>query len=509
MSEPRAPRPPSIPPPSRRTVLAGLAAMLPACTVANVAEMAGVPPTRPAAAGRAVAGWPDGPALRAAAGLPGQSGYALMDLGSGTVVEGEGVDTAFLPASVAKLPTALYALETLAPQHRFATRVLATGPVVDGRLEGDLILSGGGDPALDTDALGALAEGLVQGGLREVAGRVLVDGSALPCCPRIDPDQPEHVAYNPSVSGLNLNFNRVHLEWRQERGERMIALEARGARWSPPVSGIRISAAPRAAPLFTWEVLRGVEVWTVSAPALGQRGSRWLPVRDPVPYAGEVFARLAAAAGLRLPAPQAGTGMGTELARWESAPLDQTLRDMLRHSTNLTAEVLGLSASKARGATGPLAASGAAMVTWLEGFGGAAPGMAFANHSGLSTGTRMTPRQTVQILAAAETAGRGRLRPLLRPVELAAGPGETPLPQPATAAAKTGTLNFVRGLAGYLEGASGRRFAFAIYAADLAARDRTAADGDERPAGSRAWVGRARAQERALLRSWAARFTGA
>jgi D-alanyl-D-alanine carboxypeptidase/D-alanyl-D-alanine-endopeptidase (penicillin-binding protein 4) len=49
------------------------------------------------------------------------------------------------PASVAKALTSLYALDTLGADHRFQTRVMATGSVIGGVLKGDLILVGGGD----------------------------------------------------------------------------------------------------------------------------------------------------------------------------------------------------------------------------------------------------------------------------------------------------------------------------------------------------------------------------
>ena len=69
------------------------------------------------------------------------------------------------------------------------------------------------------------------------------------------------------------------------------------------------------------------------------------------------------------------------------------------------------------------------------------------------------------------------------------------------AVAKTGTLNYVRGLAGYIGAVSGRRLAFAIFSEDLERRAK-AAD-PARTAGSRGWRNRARALERKLLRGWA------
>ena len=97
-------------------------------------------------------------------------------------------------------------------------------------------------------------------------------------------------------------------------------------------------------------------------------GSDWLPVRAPAPYAGEVFAGLAAQAGLALPpAEVVARADGAALAISDSPALDRMLRDMLRYSTNLTAEAVGLRASQARGAAPDgVAASAAAMGGWAR-----------------------------------------------------------------------------------------------------------------------------------------------
>jgi D-alanyl-D-alanine carboxypeptidase/D-alanyl-D-alanine-endopeptidase (penicillin-binding protein 4) len=70
--------------------------------------------------------------------------------------------------------------------------------------------------------------------------------------------------------------------------------------------------------------------------------------------------------------------------------------------------------------------------------------------------------------------------------------------------AKTGTLNFVSGLAGYLTGR--RRLAFAIFAADPERRAQVRPEERDDPPGGSAWLARARGQEQALLRRWAALY---
>lgn len=490
---------------SRRAVLAGMSALLPAyvlpsCTEAGAPEVARAPVPRPAA------GFPSADQLVSASRVTGASGYALMDVASGALVEGGSADSLFLPASVSKVPTALYAMDALGSGFRFRTRLMASTPVSGGELAGDLILQGGGDPVLDTDALAEIAAAAHSRGLRRVNGRFLADGSVLPTIARIDPSQPEYVSYNPAVSGLNLNFNRVFFEWKQHKGRRNIALEARARRFSPQVSHVQIDPVSRQSPLFTWETRDSREFWTVAEPALGRKGGRWLPVRDPESYAADVFRKVAGVKGLTLPKGTIGTGQAVEeLVAWESDVLDTLLRSMLKYSNNMTAEVLGLAASRARGAQiGGLTDSGKAMASWMVSSFGLKPGFEFANHSGLSTQTKITPRQTVEMLARTDHA---RLSKLLKPVSLDAWGSEKALPQSCKVFAKTGTLNFVRGLAGYIQGANGRTYAFAIYSGDLDARAGVVRKDRERPPGAKTWRNRAKAFERSLLRSWAARFT--
>ncbi|MEY4698338.1 MAG: D-alanyl-D-alanine carboxypeptidase/D-alanyl-D-alanine-endopeptidase [Pseudomonadota bacterium] len=490
--------------PSRREILGGmlgggLAAVLPG------AGLADLPLTSPRPRARPVPGTAEAPAdLIAAAGLAGLCGFALADAATGQIVESHAGDVPMPPASTLKAITALYAFERLGPAHRFATRVFVTGPVVAGVVQGDLILSGGGDPELDTDDLGDLVARVAAAGITGVTGAYLVEDGALPRLRQIAADQPAHVGYNPAISGLNLNYNRVHFEWKH--GAEGLLMDARGLRFAPPVRMARVAVVDRDSPVFAHRVAGLTEEWTVARAALRQDGSRWLPVRNPAHYTGEVFQTLALAAGLRLPEGRLVRGLpaGARLvAEVEGAPLPDVLRGMLRWSTNLTAEVMGLAASGAAG--GDLRTSGRAMADWAAArLGGTG---LFHDHSGLGAGSRIAPSAMVAALAGAgRTGGSALLKPVLRDLAMADAEGAA-LHSAAGASVrvlgKTGTLNFVSGLVGYIQPEGGRELAFAIYCADPARRDALPMEARERPPGGRAWARRARGLQARLVARWA------
>jgi serine-type D-Ala-D-Ala carboxypeptidase/endopeptidase (penicillin-binding protein 4) len=430
-------------------------------------------------------------AILAASRLEPVSGFAVADAATGEVLEAHAPDVARAPGSVAKVLTGLYALHVLGADHRFRTELRE---VRDG-----LALVGGGDPVLDTDALVGLALAAQERGVTG-GSRFLVAAGALPALAEIEAGQPRHEAYNPAVSGLNLNFNRVHFAWDPKQKGGGLALTAPGSRRKARVRSILAElASAKGAPPLEHVFERSRERWWLSSRSASVPGSMWVPVRRPPLYAGEVFRDLAGQAGLQLPPPQVvgRAPEGAVVAAHESPALPAIVRAMLRYSTNLTAEVLGLAAAEARGAAPDgLVASARDMNAWAAArYGLEAPDL--VNHSGLTDRSRISPADLLRVLTG--EVGDDRLAPLLRPHPVPAGEGGGPEPR---VVAKTGTLYFIRGLAGYLD-APGRRLAFAILAADDAARLEIRGPASAPPPGARDWLGRARRQEDALLRRWA------
>lgn len=487
---------------SRRVFLAGLGAVLsPVAGLAAPPATSLRPPLRPFDA----SGVTRPEAVLARAGLSGRVGFAVVNAQTGEELEAVEGATGLPPASVAKALTALYALEALGPSHRFRTRVLADGPVENGVLKGDLILAGGGNPVLDTDALASLARAMKAAGLREVRGGFKVYDGALPEVFSIDPEQPDHVGYSPAVSGIALNFNRVHFEWKRAGKGWSVAMDARSDKIRPAVAMAEMKVVNRALPIYTYEQHQRVDSWTVASKALGQDGSRWLPVRKPALYAGDVFQTLARSNGVVLGKVEVIRSLPASvrmLAHHDSEPLSEILRDMLKFSTNLTAEMVGLAATIARGGQPrSLRESAQAMSAWAtERYGMA--GTSLVDHSGLGEASRMTPRGLAAALAQAGKAGT--LPGLLKDIPMRDAKGRIVRDHPIRVVAKTGTLNFVSGLGGFMTAADGTVLAFAIFSADFDRRARIRPEDRERPEGARGWNVRSKKLQQELIERWGA-----
>ncbi|MDE0969305.1 MAG: D-alanyl-D-alanine carboxypeptidase/D-alanyl-D-alanine-endopeptidase [Octadecabacter sp.] len=435
----------------------------------------------------------------AAADLNGTVGCVLADADTGEILEQIDAEVALPPASVTKVVTALYALDALGGAYRFVTRIYATGPVEGGVLSGDLILAGGGDPTLSTDHLTELAEALKIYGVTEVTGRFLCWRGALPYAEEIEPSQLDYLGYNPAISGLNLNYNRVYFEWVRLGGDWRVIMDARTENPGPAVSMARVRIVDRGAPVFATDAL---DSWTVARSALGNGGSRRMPVRQPALYAGEVFQTLARDAGVILPAPEVIDNLPegpAELVQHTSAHLRTILQEMLKYSNNLTAEVCGLAATRAIFNTSlDIKASAAQMTRWLRQKYSIKAN--FVDHSGLSDQNLVSACDMVKLLQA--VGYNESLRPIMRRIAIRDHGNNLLEYNSIEVRAKTGSLNFVSSLAGYIKTSEGTELVFTIFAVNLERRELGKASGYEVPEGSITWNRRAKLLQQKLLQRW-------
>ena len=130
---------------------------------------------------------------------------------------------------------------------------------------------------------------------------------------------------------------------------------------------------------------------------------------------------------------------------------------------------------------------------------------ALVDHSGLSDASRVSARDMVDALLAARRIGT--LPGLLKNMPMRDEAGNVMPDHPVTIRAKTGTLNFVSALAGYVSVAGGRDMVFAYFSADMDAREAAADSGDEIPAGARSWKGKSRLLQQKLIERWGTAFS--
>ncbi len=111
-------------------------------------------------------------------------GVMVQSIETGEILYRQNAEKLFMPASNNKLVTAAVALTRLGPDHRFRTRIAATArPGADGTLSGDLVVVGGGDPAIserfhDDDPLAVFrfwADSLRARGVERISGNIVGD----------------------------------------------------------------------------------------------------------------------------------------------------------------------------------------------------------------------------------------------------------------------------------------------------------------------------------------------
>lgn len=186
---------------------------IPAPVVVEKPEIAEPPPVQPPKSAnpleQAFSNWMENPQLNGAL-----VGFCVFDEQGNLLYGSPLAGTALCPASALKTVTAGAALGMLGPEFRFETRLLSAGGIsAEGKLAGDLVLRGGGDPTLSAEDLDALAEGLVKKGLKRVEGSLRADASVFPGEPVNEHWNWGDIgnAYGAGAFGVNVDHNVMSL----------------------------------------------------------------------------------------------------------------------------------------------------------------------------------------------------------------------------------------------------------------------------------------------------------
>jgi D-alanyl-D-alanine carboxypeptidase/D-alanyl-D-alanine-endopeptidase (penicillin-binding protein 4) len=377
------------------------------------------------------------------------------------------------PASLAKLLITYAALDELGPAFTWKTPVWFGGPVKDGVLDGPLVLQGRGDPKLSLERLWLALQRVRQMGVTEIRGDIVLDQGAFVVPPGSpgDFDNEPLRPYNTRPQALLLNLSTVVYTFTPDvaRGVATVSAEpALDALLTDPT--VPLSSGPCNDWRATLKASLGDPVrlqFGGSFPvACGERV--WpLAHADARLYAQRLIATLWRAAGGRLTgsvvegsAPQ-GLAPIFELT---SPPLADVVRDINKFSNNVMAQQLFFTFALQRSGAASVGVEDAraALRRWLADRLGESPesmaGVVIDSGSGLSRETRVSARLLAHLL---QRAWSSPVMPELMASLPVTGLDGTLRRSRATvgrAHLKTGSLRDVAGLAGYVLGASGRRY---------------------------------------------------
>ena len=411
-------------------------------------------------------------------------GLEVVSLEDGQVVHARAADQLLNPASNTKLVTAAAALLRLGPEFRFVTDLRTDKKMRRGRLK-NLYLKGRGDPTFTTERLHSLASDLWHRGVRVVQGDLVFDDSYFDgelWGPGWE-EETSDKSYAAPAAALSLNQNAVSIyvfpadrQGTKARVEvepesryltienRVATVRGRGRR--------RIVAHTTADGGQTRVTVRGRVPVGRSGLVLQRR------VYDPALYFGETFKLVLAQRGIRVKGKVKHGKMpedAEQVATYESDELAEIVRDMNKASSNFIAEVLFKTlGAEVKGAPGSWPKGAEVAGELLAELGLPRGSYVLKNGSGLNDTNRFTAHQMTVLLqtiwkrfpVAAE---------FVSSLGIAARDGTLRLRMEGTDAAgrlrgKTGTLDNVTALSGYVGSVGGERFAFSILVNDWEGR---------------------------------------
>ena len=414
-------------------------------------------------------------------------GVEVRSLKTGTVLYARNASKAFRPASTLKLVTTAAALDTFGPGERLRTTVETAGRLdASGRILGDLLLVGRGDPTLGGGRHGdgqplrafeAMADALRAAGVRVVEGRV-VGHEGLFAGERRGNDwgwEDLTWSYGAEVSALSFNDNAVGLKispGEQPTDPAVVDL-------APPSRYYRVLSSVITAPPGSKTDLRlirdlGANVIRLSGSiAIGDEPWQgWVALEDPARFAATVFREVLEARGIRVTGDIATSGAPLpaglrELAAHEGPTTAELIRIVNKESRNLQAEAtLRLLGARLSG-EGSAAAGHIALDEFLRRIGVRTQAWGIEDGSGLARSNVVTPAGLVDLLVAMDRHPHAATFRASLPVAGTDGTLKARMrgtPAEGRLQAKTGTLALVNALAGYVTNSEGERLAFAALA---------------------------------------------
>ena len=422
-----------------------------------------------------------------------QLSIAIMDVQSGQMIASHAAQKSLIPASIQKLFTTASALAMLRPEYIFKTDLQYDGMInSEGVLSGNIYLKGYGDPTLGSDQMDAASSleevltkfslAVQKKGIRRIEGRILGDASWLSSSvngrgwPWIDLGN----YYAAGAWGLNFHENLYYLRFRQR--SRLGAIPP-VAEIEPDIPGLTFKNEVKSA-----SAKSGDNAYIYGAPRTYERvlrgtipiGSRLFSIKGSIPdpplFAAQQLQQQLQGVGIICgknalnlmdrPVVEVQSSDRQTLYTHQSPTLASIVHRANLKSVNLYCEALIRAIGREIGGEGSAEEGIKQAAKYWKERGLATGGCFFQDGSGLAKSNAAPSQFFVDLLSA--VAKNKRIFPdLYASLPIAGQSGGMRYALRGTAAAgkvraKTGTLNRVRSLAGYIDTRAGRRLAFCI-----------------------------------------------
>ena len=380
------------------------------------------------------------------------------------------------PGSTIKLLTTLVALDVLGPTYKWQTDIFALGEVNDGVLLGDLLLRGNGDPFLVTERMWQLLRRIRQAGIREIDGELLLDDSYFDVAEHDAGafDQQPLRAYNVAPNALLMNFKVVRFWFEPNHDQNDVRV------WlDPPLDNLQIRNRLKLAPGRCNGYQRGIAISANEAidemtfsgkfPQGCERYAMDRTVLGHNEYSFGLFTSLWKESGGTFEGGWKSASAPDDLEPllvFKSLPLTDVIKRVNKHSNNVMARQLLYTLSAAvLGAPGTEAGGRKVVGDWLQDHRLDFSELAFDNGAGLSRDVRMTASDFGAMLRFAWQ--QSYMPEYVASLSLSGLDGTLSHrfddgPLAGRAHLKTGSLDHVTAIAGYLQSRSGRRFSVVV-----------------------------------------------
>jgi serine-type D-Ala-D-Ala carboxypeptidase/endopeptidase (penicillin-binding protein 4) len=424
----------------------------------------------------------------------GEWGILIVDAATGETLYEKNADSYFVPASNMKLLTTALALDTLGTDYRFRTTIETNGALrPDGKLVGDLILVGRGDPNLSNRkfpfeikeefdgpperALSELADQVAAKGVKEISGDVVGDDSYFPRERYPDGWEIDDMVweYGAAISAIVVNDNTVTVTLLPgaKAGEAVsISVEPATSEFEVKNEVMTTGTKEKVELRLTREPGANTVVVSGTISAASAPHKLVLAVQEPAQNAASILAGLLAERGIKLDGkiraqhePDPAEAPRTVLAEHSSLPLGDTVKLVNKISQNLHTEVLLRTAARQQGRWQTPEELTKFPTAFYTKVGITPEDVIQTDGSGLSRHDMVTPRAFVTLLQYAQKQPWYPAYYASLPVAGIDGTLSERMKNAGITGrihAKTGSVSHVRALSGYAETAGGRKLIFSF-----------------------------------------------